>query len=270
MFKVPEKTIHEFREIFETHRLQISACNVYYQNIRLLNNHHKILNRDTYVEYYKNILQDIELVTSPIDAIIPADETVDELFILNHISPEYEKIKARVTLDDLYNTLPMTHEVVLKLKENPNLFETVLDDILLYFYLFKYLDQIDLIRLQTFSNSTPISEYIVENITEKDLKSFLISRRINEQKYVEKCADVLFNPDVTHTTKFYSTPHGDIPAFDVVNLMMRLTTNLVLKSDIYIIIGIYMTISFAITDIVNNKIDDSPCAKYVRDVLSKI
>lgn len=270
MFKVPDKTINEFRSLFENHRIHISACNIFFQNIRMLNGRHKILDRETYQEYYQGILNDIELVTSPIDAFIPGDETVEDLFIVNQLVPEYEKIKNRVTLDDLYNTIPMTHKVCMTLKENPNLFTTVIDDIFIYFCLFKYLEQIDMIRLKTFSNMTDVIEYVVDNISYDDIKNYLVSRRINTEKYNSKCVDILFNPDVAHTQRFYSEPHGDIPAFDVVNLMMRLTTNLVLKSDIYIILGIYMTLSFAISDISNDKIDESPCVKYVRDVLSKI
>ena len=270
MFKISESNINDFKSLFENHRLHISACNIYFHTIRMINGHHKILDRETYKEYYHNILKDIELVTAPIDAFIPADDTVNDIFVINQLVPEYERIAKRVTLDDLYENIPVTHEVYMKLKENPNLLSTVVDDAFIYFCVYKYLDQIDNIRLRTYSNMTPIIEYVVKNITLNDIKSFLISRRINEDKYEKYCKDVLFNPDVAHTQTFYSTPHGDIQSFDTINLMMRLASNIVIRSDIYIIIGIYLVMSFAISDIVNEKVDDSPCVQYVRDVISKI
>ena len=62
--------------------------------------------------------------------------------------------------------------------------------------------------------------------------------------------------------------YENIPTFDVVNLLMRLTSNTVLKTDIILLLGVYLTISFAMQDFGNKKIDDSPCVKYVREVLS--
>lgn len=271
MFKISDKIKNEFGQIFNTHRLQNSACNVFFQNIRLLNNRHKLLDRDTYKKYYFDKLNDIELVSSPIDSFVPCDDVDNTcLFTVNQLVPEYETIAKRVTLDNLYDTLPLTHEVHMKLKENPSLLSTVVDDIFIYFSIFKYLNKIDEIRIHEFSNMTPIIEYIVKNISIEDLKNFLITKRVNKDKYVKYCEDILFNPDVTHTHKFYSVPHGDIPEINVIDLLMRLTTNIIVKSDVYIIIGIYMTLSFAISDIINKNIDDSPCVTYVRDVLSKL
>ena len=52
--------------------------------------------------------------------------------------------------------------------------------------------------------------------------------------------------------------------------MMRLVTNMVVKTDIILILGVYLTIGFAMSDFNNDKAEDSPCAKYVREVLSKL
>lgn len=271
MFKTPDGKNNEFRKLFETHRLQIAACNVFFQNIRMLNGRHKILDRETYKEFYHNIMADIELETSPIDAFVPCtDENSTDLFVVNQLVPEYERIKKRVTLDDIFNTFPMTHNIHMKLKENPTLLSTIVDDVFIYYCMFKYLNQIDIIRLNIGSNLSPIVNYVVENVSLQDIKNYMSSRRINEEKYAKYCSDMLFNSDVSHTQKFYAEGHGDIPPIDVVNLMMRLTTNIDVKSDMYIVIGIYMTLWFAISDIVNEKAEDSPCLQYVRDVISKI
>ena len=109
MFNLPDKTANEFKKLFETHRVQISAMDVFYQNIRMLNNKGKLLDRDSYSEYVLGILNDIELVSSPIDAFIPdvPDETDtpvendsteeededDSIFKINRSVPEYVKIK---------------------------------------------------------------------------------------------------------------------------------------------------------------------------------
>ena len=288
MFNLPDKTANEFKKLFETHRVQISAMDVFYQNIRMLNNKGKLLDRDSYSEYVLGILNDIELVSSPIDAFIPdvSDETDapvendsteeededDSIFKINRSVPEYVKIKNRMTLEFIYEILPMTHPVVMKLKENNMLLETVVDDMFIYYCLFKYLDQISKIRLMMYSNTTPIIEYVVCNIDEKAIKNHLVSKNINVDKCREKAGEIFFDPDLMIMHKFYVKGHekDNIRSFDTSNLFLRLLNNITIKSDIYIILGIYTTLSFAMSDITNEKISDSPCIVYVRDVLSKI
>lgn len=277
MFKIDYRTSNDFKNNFEKHRLHISTMNIFYNNIRLLNNHHKYLDRKTYKEYCHDLLKDIELVTSPLDAIVPCDdETSKNIFKMNQLVPEYEKIFSIMTIDKLYEILPPTNDVHIKLKDNKNILTDVIDDIFIYFCVYKYLEQIDFIRLNTFNNMRPIIEYVVNNITEKDIKNFIVSKKVNEEKYSRYCSDIIFNIDFARTQKFYAEEikkeniNSDIPPIDVLSLMIKLATNIVVKSDIYIIIGIYLILSSSISDIFNNNIDNSPCAKYVRDVLSKI
>ena len=56
-------------------------------------------------------------------------------------------------------------------------------------------------------------------------------------------------------------------SFDIGKLMIKLASNIVIKSDVFWIIGIYMICSFAIFDKGN---PDSKITKYVSDVISKI
>lgn len=283
MLKIPQSIINQFRGYYETHRVHIAAMNVFFQNIRLINGHHKLIDRDLYQNYFLKALSDIELKTPPTDAFVPCkDDESDDLFIANQLAPEYGIIKERVTLEVLEDTLGVTHDVVMKVKENANLMTTVYDDLFLNWCIFKYIDQIDLIRLKAFSTYTPAIEYIVQNITLKDWKEYLsTTKRKNIDKYGTKCEDLLFNPDVTMTQKFYAADNGNyVPKFDVVDLMIRMVSNTVFKSDIYACLGVYMIISFAMADFKNVKLIEnkeadidpnksiSPCADYVRDVLS--
>lgn len=80
MFKISDKTRNEFASLFETTEF-ISQHATFFQNIRMLNGRHKLLDRETFVEYFKNIVNDIDLESSPIDSFIPADDTVDDLFL---------------------------------------------------------------------------------------------------------------------------------------------------------------------------------------------
>ena len=112
MFNVPQKKVNEFHKLYDNHRMLISGCDVFFVNIRMLNGRHTIMDRQTFVDNYKTFTADIDLETSPLDAFIPnSEEESDEktrLFLVNRDVPEYERIKKRVTLDELKNTLGET------------------------------------------------------------------------------------------------------------------------------------------------------------------
>ena len=113
-------------------------------------------------------------------------------------------------------------------------------------------------------------EYVVTNIDIHDMKRYLISNKINPEK-IEKHSDtVFFGPDYDMICKFYmdeKNAENNLPIFDLDHLMQRLMTNITLTSDIYIIVGIYLTASFAVADLKGNT-PNSPCAEYVRNVLA--
>lgn len=279
MFNVPQSKVNEFAKLFETHRLQISACDVFFQNVRMLNGRHTILTKNDYAEFYRNFTRDIELETSPIDAFVPCEpnevnpdldveEKPSKLFVVNQLTPEYERIRKRIPLEELKRTLPPTHPVIMALDKNEVSLSDVIDDIFIYYCLYKYLDQIEQIRMYIFSNMTPAIEYVVDNITKADLIRFMSSRRIDHEKIAKHQDLVFFKPDYRMICKFYQDNSDPLFAFDLDDLLNRLTTNIVLKSDIYIILAIYLIASFAVSDI-THKID-SPCTKYVREVLSPI
>lgn len=285
MFIVNGNTASKFDTLLKHHMLLIATSDVYFQNARLLNGHHKYLDFESYNKYYKNILNDIELVTEPLDAFLPfipdddtnvnTDEVYDGLFVVNRVGPEYEKIDKRVTIEDLKNTLPSTHPAVVAVIEDPNKMNNIKDDIYINWSISKYLQQLDSIRLAILSNMTPAIEYVVDNVSEKTIKRHLHSNKINVEKYNKMIKDLLFKPDVDYTRAFYETARKDIPEIDVELLMQKLCSNIDCKVDSTIVVAIYLALTFAITDICNmsdniSEEDYPKCAKYVRDVLSKI
>ena len=267
-------TAATLKHMLKIHTLYAATSDIYYQNARLINGHHKILDLKGYNEYYKNFLNDIELVSQPIDIFVPPepDENGEatELFMINRIVPEYEKIDARVTYEDMQKTFPPESEVLLKISENPDLMQTLKDDIFIYFCVTKFLQQLDAIRIEDLSEMTPMIEYVVENITLNDIKQHLHTRKISIPKFTQFIRDNIFKGDYGFLKTFYSEPHGDIPEIDIELLMQKLTTNIDIESDNAVIIGMYLTLSFSMADIKNNQIEQSECAKYVRDVLAKV
>ena len=276
MITIPNSTLHEFKEIFEKYRLYVNSCNIYFNSIKMINNHHCFLNRDDFQTYYLNFTADIELESSPIESFIPdqgqleQNDHVKRLFIVNRDTPEYQRIKKRMSLDDLYNTLPPTHDVVTMLKATPGKFDDVIDDVYIYYCVQKYLTMIDKIRLMSISTMTPIIEYVTNHITYDQWKDYLQSKRINLEKCDKYMTDNIFEPDFNHTIEYYKTPHSGIDPFDVEDLIYRLCTNIIMKTDIYMIIAVYLILTFSKVDIENDNFENAPCACYVRDVLSKL
>lgn len=273
MLKIPDSRVNEFGDAVLNHKVNISAMNVYFQNIRMINGRHKYVNRDMYNDIFRDMISDIELVSSPIDSFVPCDDTVDELFLVNQLLPEYVSISERITLDVIKEKIGNTDPIVVAIVNNECKLSTIIDDIYIYYCLFKYLDMIDIIRIKSYSYLTPIIEWIVNDITLKEIKDFIHTRKINNEKYIKNFEDLLFNPDFSMTQKFYAerTTTGDdnlfCEPFDVHKMMTTLASNIVLKTDSFWILGIYMICSFAMFDKANN---ESPCVKYVNDIISKI
>lgn len=264
-------TLKEISQRFKVHTANIAACNIYFQTIRMLNNSHHNVDRDTFQQYFRDALSDIELVTPPTDAFIPDPEEKDRMFRVNRLAAEYIKITERLPLHLFEETFGITNALVILIKHDPKELEKTYDDIFTYYNLFKYIDTIEMLRLNMFSNFTPMIEWIVENVTLKDWQNYLVKNKPDPEKYAAKCEDILFNPDVAATFKFYAeNDDPEIPQFDVCNLMMRIVTNMVVRHDIFLVLGTYLLISFAMADFANKKAEDSICGKYVRDVLSKL
>lgn len=288
MFNILGKQREEFFHLYEGHRMNVSATNVYFQNIRLLNTYKtEILTRDAFKEYYKTILDDIKNTSSPIDCLIPNDEKLInensddpnaevempegyKLFVINQEVPEYKAINDRIRADKIDEVFPADHPVRMAVLENASKLDQIIDEAFIHWLTFKYLETIETLHLQSFSNYTPVIEWVVRNITENDLKQYLISKNINEKKVRERTHQFIFKPDLNRMKRFYDEDHGEFKSFDVVDLIRRLTSNVVAKSDIFVVTALYLTLSFAMTDIYNGTFEESPCAAYVRDILSKI
>lgn len=287
MFNIIGKQLDEFYRLYEAHRMNISATNVYFQNIRLLNTYKtELLSRDDFVEFYKGILNDVKNESAPIDCLIPNDQKLInedsddpnaeievpedyKLFIINQEVPEYKTIAARIKADDMDATFPPTHPVRMAVMDNPDKITQVIDEAFIHWLVFKYLETIETLHIQTFSNFTPVIEWTVKNVGLKELKSFIISKNINLEKVRSKTHQFIFKPDLSRMKKFYEDDHEGFPKIDVVKLLEKLTSNTVVKSDIYVVTAIYLTLSFAMTDIYNGNLDE-PHVIYVRDVLSQI
>ena len=288
MFIVNGNTASKFDELLKHHMLLVATSDVYHMNAKLLmgikpdgKGRFKFFNLDDYNKYYKNILADVELVSEPMDMFLPympeeqeagqinMDNVYDDMFVVNRNVPEYEKIDKRVTWDDMRETLPATHPAVVAIIEDPNNMKIVKDDIYIAWAILKYLHQLDTIRMAILSNMTPAIEYVVENVDEKTIKRHIHTSKINEEKYKKTLKDLFFKPDIDFTRSFYDNDHDNLPSFDMELLMQKLCTNIDCKVDSTIVVAIYLAMTFAITDIKNGNMD-AECAKYVRDVLSKI
>lgn len=274
------KTTSEFKSIFDDCKLMVSAENIFYHSIRLIKDKYKILDRETYLEFYENIVKDIELKTSPIDCFIPlSDEEIANSerptgthypeFDVNRCVAEYERISKRITLEDLYNTFPNTHEIYVSVENNPSILQHIVDDVFTHYCVYRYLDEIEKSRIKIFSIATPLIEYIVNTISLNDLQEFISSQRIKPEKCTKYLNDVFFLPEFKLIKKYYLEEHGEVPSMDIDVIIQKLASNIVYKSDIYIIIGIYILLSFAMTDI-RNEMYDSECVTYVKDVISRL
>jgi hypothetical protein len=271
MFNIPQEMTNQFKEMYESHRLYVNTCNIYLHTIRLINGKHKYLTKEDYEEYYQNITKDIEMNSHPLDAFIPNDNVTEEepsIFVVNRCAPEWERIKKRVTVEDAMETLPGTHPAIMALRENPHKIDILIDDVFIYFCIYKYMHQIEMVRLNDISAMTPVIEYVVNHIDYKTLKDYLSTKKINEDKCNKYWEDAFFIPDMRLTKNFYEDAHDGIEPFDAENLIKRLLTNLILKTDIHIIVAIYLVLSYSRVDIMEGNFDNSPNAKYVRDVLS--
>ena len=268
----------KLKETYEMHRLGVTSMNVYFHNIRALKTRSlKYINQETYKSYYSTILGDINLESAPIDTIIP-NETPEEqeeyqsMFSINIEIPEYKRVEKRITLEDLYNTLPITNETHVAMKEHPEKLPELIEEVFILFVIEKYLEFIDQIHLEMVSNMTPIIEYVVENVDEKKMKSFIHTKKINLDKFSEKLKEIAFLPDYKRTKLFYLDAHDDVPVIDVEKVLGMLITNTDTPQDLIIVASIYMILSFSMVDIVGDKLanDDIPHVKFIKDVLTKI
>lgn len=284
MALIPLGLDRKWESVYKNHQYLINSEKIYFNTMKLANKHHKLLDRESFVEYYKTILDDIELESHPIDMFIPNDNMEEELesedghtpqiIVVSRKTPEYKRIKKRINLEDLYATIPETHPVHMELKANPGKLDIVVDDIVLYWAVYKFIEMIEAIRLKDISVMKDIIEYTVENIDVKKWKDFLSTTRRIKPAKTEKWMnpDNYFGPDMDHTVNFYKVESVDNQAIviDVEDLLLRMCSNIVFNSDIYIIIAVYLILTFSKVDIKAGNFDNSPCATYVRDVISQL
>lgn len=272
MFKIPPAKLVEYKQILELHKLYVNTMSIYYTNTRLLINKHKYLDRETYLEYFREALNRVEMVSDPIELIIPndGDDDDDRPFYLNHETQEWKDLTELLPLDVSLNSLPDTNEIVLKIKNNEIDPNDVLEDIFLYFCMYKFYDHVDLMRKQIVTNLSDLIEYVMNKISIKDIDNHITSKKIKQERYVKNCKDIIFTPEFTMLWNFFKNKDKlkdtNIKPFDVRELMMLLTSNIDTKTDILVILGIYEIISCAMFDIVMKPNYETEQIKFTHDI----
>lgn len=285
MFNLKNLPVKKANDLFETQRLGISTMRIFFLNARLLKiRPYEFISLETYNDFYREILDDIELVSPPLDTLIPENlhkvENEDDsndlsspMFSINTEVPEFKQVTDRVKLDVLFAFMPdTTNSTYVKMKEHPENLPYLQEEVFAYFLYTKYIQELDLINLELISTYTDLIEYVVKNVDEKALRNFIHTTKIDfDKKFKEKKHELMFTYDFDRVVRYYCEPHKDIPVIDVEKLLGLLFTNSDSKMDDIIIVAIFYILSYAINDIESEHPTDTfPHVKYIRDVLSKI
>ena len=275
MFNINRSKIVDFEQIFNNHRYFVNRMNIYLLNIQLIRNGYRHMDQETYNTCFRNALSAIELNSDPIESIVPYSDVDtdgfenDRSFYLNYETEEAKAIVEKIDADVMRDTLLPGSDLAAKFANEEVSLKDLVDDVYLHYLVTKYWEQVNAIRFQAYFNITPIIEYTVETVNEKSLKNHLVSRRDNIEKYEIKCRDIICNYEMSLVCRTFKDEtllsKFDIKPFDVQKLMISLATNLTIKTDIFIILGIYGAISFASVELSKPKIDKlSPCVDFVR------
>lgn len=275
MFNINRSKIVDFNQIFNNHRYFVNRMNIYLLNIQLIRNKYRHMDQETYNTCFRNALSAIELNSDPIESIVPYSDVDtdgfenDRSFYLNYETEEAKAIVEKIDADVMRDTLLPGSDLATKFANEEVSLKDLVDDVYLHYLVTKYWEQINALRFQAYSNLTPLIEYTVEMVNEKTLKNHLVSRRENIEKYENKCRDIICNYEMSLVCRTFNNEEllskFDIKPFNLQKLMISLATNLTVKTDIYIILGIYSAISFASVELNKPKIEKlSPCVDFVR------
>lgn len=275
MFNINRSKIVDFDQIFNNHRYFVNRMNIYLLNIQLIRNKYRHMDQETYNTCFRNALSAIELNSDPIESIVPYSDVDtdgfenDRSFYLNYETEEAKAIVEKIDADVMRDTLLPGSDLATKFANEEVSLKDLVDDVYLHYLVTKYWEQVNALRFQAYSNLTPLIEYTVELVNEKTLKNHLVSRRENIEKYENKCRDIICNYEMSLVCRTFNNEEllskFDIKPFNLQQLMISLATNLTVKTDIYIILGIYSAISFASVELCKPKIDKlSPCVDFVR------
>lgn len=275
MFNINRSKIVDFDQIFNNHRYFVNRMNIYLLNIQLIRNKHRHMDQDTYNTCFRNALSAIELNSDPIESIVPYSDVDtdgfenDRSFYLNYETEEAKAIVEKIDADVMRDTLLPGSDLATKFANEEVSLKDLVDDVYLHYLVTKYWEQVNALRFQAYSNLTPLIEYTVEFVNEKTLKNHLVSRRENIEKYEMKCRDIICNYEMSIVCRTFNNEEllskFNIKPFNLQQLMISLATNLTIKTDIYIILGIYGAISFASVELNKPEIDKlSPCVDFVR------
>lgn len=276
MFNINRSKLTDFNQIFNNHRYFVNRMNIYLLNIRLIQDKYRHMDKQTYDTCFRNALSAIELNSDPIESIVPYSDVDtdgfenDRSFYLNYETEEAKEIVEKIDAEVMRDTLLPGSELATKFANDEVSLKDLVDDVYLHYLVTKYWEQINAIRFQAYSNLSKLIEYTTELVNMKTLKNYMISKKLNETKYAEKCQDIICNYEMTLIYRFFNNAEVlkefDIKPFDLQNLLIRLATNLTVKSDIYIILGIYGACSFASVELMkpNKQQPLSPCVDFVR------
>lgn len=277
MFNINRSMIEDFDQIFNNHRYLVNRMNIYFLNIKLINNKYRYMDKKTYDACFRNALSSIELNSDPIESIVPYSDPEtdgfenDRSFYLNYEVEEGKAIVEKIDAEVMRDTLIPGSDLATKFANEEVSLKDLVDDVYLHFLVTKYWEQINALRFQAYSNLTQLIEYTVKFVDLKTLKSHMVSKKLNEEKYAEKCQDLIFNYEMSIIHSLYSDAEKlneyDIKPFNFQEFMIRVATNLTVKTDIYILLGIYGACSFASVELskTNNQ-NLSPCVEFVRMV----
>ena len=298
MFNLNVKNGRDFEAIYKEAQKARCTTDLFYNNIRML--HYMktfFVTQEIYDDLYDGILSDIELVSSPLDTVIPnLDEFPEDengnvivpenysVCVLDDSVPEYVKISHRVTKEDILNNTEPSHPLHVALIDNPDNIKKIINDVFRFFLIRRYFVQIELLHMQELSIITPIIEYVVKNITADDIRKHIVTTKINMEKAVPALKETIFMPDFGRVKAFYAEDSNVHEFVDVENLILTLITNKTLTSDMYIISAMFHILSFAMVDFAKHedeykeqieqgieepKIEFSECEKYINEVLAK-
>ena len=268
--KLINMKLAKFTEDVSKYKYHVASMTLLFEVIKMINGHHKYIDRETFNKEYAVSTRDIETDSYPLDIFIPDLEN-ERTFLINRDVPEYQEMIKRVTENDFLIAFEPTNELVMKYKEDHSIFEDIQDDVFIYFIITKYLNKLDQMRLISFSITHELIEWVVNNITLSDWKSF-ISSNPSDEKYNKYGFDFFFSPELARMQAFYNTEEqsGDA-ACDINLLLRRIAASVNSAAESFVLLAVYQILSYAIPDIIGkDKVEKSPCRDYVENVISKI